>query len=127
MDSDVTHKRFRALVGETLESLPASIREKVRNLEIIVEEWPTIEELEAQGLDPELDTLYGLYEGVALPEREYNFGMELPDRVTVFYGPLVEDFKTEQELREQIRVTMVHELAHFFGMDDNEIGDLGYG
>lgn len=122
----MTRKRFRSLVGRTIDSLPERFRERTRNVGIVIEDWPTEDDLEAQGLDPRVDTLYGLYEGTPLTEREHNFGMALPDRIIIFYGPLVEDFGTEDEIREQIRVTVIHELAHFFGMDDDEIGDLGY-
>lgn len=107
-------------------SLPAEFRERLGNVELIVQEEPTDEQIESVGLDPEEDTLYGLYEGTPLPERPHDWAMALPDRIILFYRPLVRDCRTAGELREEIRDTVIHEVAHFFGMDDDEIEDLGY-
>ncbi|MGH7860489.1 MAG: metallopeptidase family protein, partial [Candidatus Binatia bacterium] len=122
----MNRRRFRRLVAEALDRLPPELAERVRNVEMVIEEEPSVEQLEAEGLDPAEETLYGLYEGVPLPEREHNFGMLLPDRITIFSRPLIEDFETADEIREQIRITVIHEIAHFFGMEDDDIEDLGY-
>ncbi len=119
-------RKFRRLVEEALDTLPPDFRERLTNVEIFVEDEPARSQIETAGLDPDENTLFGLYEGVPLIEREHNFGMALPDRITIFYRPLVESFQSPAEIREQIRVTVVHEIAHFFGMDDDEIEDLGY-
>lgn len=118
--------RFRRLVEDAIAALPPQFSDHMRNVEIVIEDWPTDEQIESAGWDAEEDTLYGLYEGTPLPEREHNFGMVLPDRITIFYGPLVEDFGHPDEIREQVRITVIHEVAHFFGLDDAEIEDLGF-
>lgn len=122
----MTRARFGRLVEQAIASLPARFRDHMRNVDVLVEDEPSDEQLESLGLDPGEDTLYGLYEGTPLDEREHNFAMTLPDRITLFYRPLVEDFPGDNEIRDEIRRTVVHEVAHFFGMDDDEIDDLGY-
>ena len=119
-------RKFRHLVEEALDTLPPEFRERVDNVEILVEDEPSPAQIKTAGLDPNEDTLFGLYEGVPLTEREHNFAMALPDRITIFYRPLAESFQSAAEIREQIRVTVIHEIAHFFGMDEDEIEDLGY-
>lgn len=119
-------RKFHRLVSEALDTLPPEFRARVTNVEIIIQDEPTREQVETAGLDPEEETLFGLYEGVPLSEREHNFGMALPDRITIFYLPLVECFSSPVKIREQIRMTVIHEIAHFFGMDEDEIDDLGY-
>jgi predicted Zn-dependent protease with MMP-like domain len=122
----MNRRRFREVVQEALHGLPPEFAARMENVEVVIEDEPTPEQLEAEGLDPDEETLFGLYEGVPLPDREHNFGMTLPDRITLFYLPLVESFDSVDEIRHQIRITVVHEIAHFFGMDDDEIEDLGY-
>jgi predicted Zn-dependent protease with MMP-like domain len=109
-----------------LDRLPKQFRDGLRNLEIVVEKRPSADLLRAEGLDPRHDTLYGLYQGVPLPDRSAFDPPILPDKITIFSEPLLEDFPDPEELREEIRLTVLHEIAHFFGMDDDEIEDLGY-
>ena len=78
------------------------------------------------GLDPRNDTLYGLYEGIPLPERSVLNSFMLPDKITIFAEPLLRDFPNPSELREQIRITVLHEIAHYFGIEEEEIEELGY-
>lgn len=78
------------------------------------------------GLDPEVETLYGIYEGVPLPERSAFDPPCLPDRITIFSEPLLADFPEPTELRRQVRLTVLHEIAHYFGMEETEIERLGY-
>jgi predicted Zn-dependent protease with MMP-like domain len=122
----VDRGRFRTAVARAVETIPSPFRERLENVEIVVEDEPSDEQIRAVGLDPETATLFGLYEGTPLPEREHNYGMALPDRIFLFYGPLVDAFPSEAELTREIRVTIVHEVGHFFGLDDDEIEDLGY-
>lgn len=109
-----------------LDRLPRRFRAELRNLEFVVEERPAPELLRAEGLDPRHDTLYGLYQGVPLPERSSVEPPLLPDKITIFAEPLLRDFPDPDELREEIRLTVLHEIAHYFGMDEDEIEDLGY-
>lgn len=121
----ISRDRFEQIVEEALRAVPLELRRAVDNLEIAVEDWPTEEQLTSVDL-AESDSLFGLYEGVPLPAR----GIEpplLPDRITLFQGPLEAACDTEEELREEIRRTLVHELAHYFGFDEDRLEELGYG
>jgi predicted Zn-dependent protease with MMP-like domain len=120
------YRELRKEVGRVIDRLPRSFREQLRNVEFVVEQRPSIELLRAEGLDPRHDTLYGIYQGVPLPDRSSLDPPLLPDRITIFAEPLLEDFPDPEELREEIRLTVLHEIAHYFGMDEEEIEDLGY-
>jgi len=109
-----------------VDRLPQEFRQQLRNVEFIVEDRPSKELLRAEGLDPDQDTLYGIYEGVPLPERSALDPPLLPDKITLFAEPLLQDFADPDELREEIRLTVLHEIAHYFGMDEDEIEELGY-
>lgn len=120
------HDQIRKEVGRVLDRLPRRFREQLRNVEFVVEERPSEELLIEEGLDPACDTLYGIYQGVPLPERSSLDPPWLPDKITIFAEPLQEDFPDPDELREEIRLTVLHEIAHYFGMDEDEVEDLGY-
>ena len=122
----MTHHEIRREVVRVLDRLPKRFRDGLHNLEIVVEKRPSAGLLRAEGLDPRQDTLYGLYQGVPLPDRSAFDPPILPDKITIFSEPLLEDFPDPEELREQIRLTVLHEIAHYFGMDEEEIEDLGY-
>ena len=98
----------------------------MHNVEVVVEARPGKRLLRSVGLDPQCDTLYGLYQGIPLPERSEFFPPILPDKISIFSEPLLRDFTDPDELREQIRTTLLHEIAHYFGFDDDEIDKLGY-
>jgi predicted Zn-dependent protease with MMP-like domain len=119
-------RKFRRLVSEALDTLPGEVRVRMTNVAVIVAEEPTSEQIADAGLDPREHTLFGLYEGCPLSERRADFGMSLPDRITLFYRPLIDSYRSPAEVREQIRRTVVHEVAHFVGFDDDELDDLGY-
>lgn len=119
-------RRFHRLVEEALDTLPADVRVWMENVAVIVEDEPREDHFGCAGLDPLRDTMFGLYDGSPLSDRAHDFGMALPDRITLFYRPLVEQFRSPAEIREQIRRTVVHEVAHFLGLDDDEIERLGY-
>ena len=92
----------------------------------VVEKRPKRSQLKAMGLDPREDTLYGLYEGMPLSERSALDPPLLPDKITIFAEPLLRDFADPAELLKQIRITVLHEIAHYFGIDEEEIEKLGY-
>ncbi|MBM4261013.1 MAG: metallopeptidase family protein [Deltaproteobacteria bacterium] len=117
---------FKKAVVQVLDRLPKEFRDQLLNLEIVIEKRPSAELLREEGLDPRHDSLYGIYQGVPLPERSLLDPPLLPDKITIFSEPLLEDFPDPQDLREEIRLTVLHEIAHFFGMDEDEIEDLGY-
>jgi predicted Zn-dependent protease with MMP-like domain len=122
----VNHDQLRKAVAQVLDRLPRRFREQLRNVEFVVEERPSAELLRSEGLDPRVDTLYGIYQGVPLPDRSSLDPPLMPDKITIFAEPLLQDFPDPEELREEIRVTVLHEIAHYFGMDEDEVEDLGY-
>jgi len=122
----LNHHDIRKEVVRIVDKLPRRFREQLRNVEFVVEERPSADLLRAEGLDPRHDSLYGIYQGVPLPERSSLDPPMLPDKITIFAAPLLEDFPDPDELRDEIRLTVIHEIAHYFGMDEDEIGDLGY-
>jgi len=122
----MNRRRFEELVAEVLGDIPERFRAQLDNVEVVVEQAPSAELLRDLGLDPQRDALYGLYEGVSLQERVFDDDMALPDRITIFYRPLVRDFRTPTTIRREIRKTVIHEIAHFFGLDDAQIEQDGY-
>ena len=102
-------------VARAVASLPPELRAALQNIEISVEEE-----------HPDDPDIFGLYEGVPLPERG-DWAGALPDRIRIFRLPLVESFPDPAELEEEIRVTVLHELAHYFGIDEDRLNELGYG
>ena len=122
----MTHDEIRREVARVLDRLPRQFRSQLRNVEFVVEERPAPELLREEGLNPRSDTLYGIYQGVPLPDRSSLDLPLLPDKITIFAEPLLRDFPDPEELREEIRITVVHEIAHYFGMDEDEVEDLGY-
>jgi predicted Zn-dependent protease with MMP-like domain len=116
---------FEELVAEALEGLPDQFLARLENVGVIVEVEPGPEQLAEQGLGPD-ETLFGLYEGVPLTARE-DYGNVLPDKITIFQRPLEEYCETAEEIVEQVRVTVAHEVAHFFGIDDEALHDMGLG
>jgi predicted Zn-dependent protease with MMP-like domain len=122
----LNHDQIRKEVAAVLDRLPRRFRTQLRNVEFVVEERPSAELLRAEGLDPRSDTLYGIYQGIPLPDRSSLDPPLLPDKITIFAAPLLEDFPEPEELREEIRITVLHEIAHYFGMDEEEVEDLGY-
>ena len=116
---------FEELVSEALDGLPASILEMLENVSVVVQEFPTREQILANGLSGKYDLL-GLYEGTPLTERGSGYGMVLPDKITIFKGPLEAVSESGEVLEREVRDTVVHELAHHFGISDEELEELGY-
>ena len=116
---------FEELVAEALEGLPDQFLARLENVGVIVQAEPGPGQLAEQGLGPD-ETLFGLYEGVPLTARE-EYGNVLPDKITIFQRPLEEYCETAQEIVEQVRITVAHEVAHFFGIDDEALHDMGLG
>jgi len=118
----VTPERFDELVADALDELPPELADELDNVVVVVEEWPTPEQLDGRG-----GTLLGLYEGVPLTERgPVSYAGVMPDQIFVFSGPLCELARDEAELVEQVRVTVLHELGHYFGLDDDRLHELGW-
>ena len=113
-------------VARILDRLPAEFRRRLDNLAIVIEKRPKKSQLKAMGLDSRRHTLYGLYQGTPLPERSVVCPPLLPDKITIFSEPLLRNFSDPAQQREELRLTLLHEIAHYFGMDEAEIEDLGY-
>jgi predicted Zn-dependent protease with MMP-like domain len=114
-------QRFERLVRKAIDSLPPGIHEMMENVEIVVEDEPTPE----QRGDSE-DGPLGLYEGIPHEDRGSSYNLILPDKITIFRGPLERATSTPSELFAEVRTTVIHEVAHHFGMDEWQIAELGY-
>ena len=116
MTLDLNEEEFEKVVVSDLDELPDEMVDGLENLVFVTEDRPA---------DGSLDLL-GLYEGVALTERDrYGFG-ELPDRIVLYREPLLAIADTLDELRDEIHITLVHEIAHYYGIDDDELHRLGW-
>ena len=122
----MNYDQLKKEVIRIIDRLPRRFREQLRNVEFVVEDRPSPDLLRAEGLDPRRDSLYGIYQGVPLPERSSLDPPLLPDKISIFAEPLMEDFPDPDELRNEMRLTVLHEIAHYFGMDEDEIEELGY-
>ena len=117
-------KAFLDLVAEAVEKIPSYFRQKLDNVEIVVEDWPWDEILDELGVPPG-ETLFGLYQGVPKTERSVYQLPTLPDRIILFQGPIEEACREPREIREQIRQTIIHEIAHHFGISEERLEELG--
>jgi predicted Zn-dependent protease with MMP-like domain len=105
---------FEEHVRAALDEIPPDLAAGLQNVAVVVEDE-----------HPEDPDLFGLYHGVPLPDRGDMAG-QLPDKISIYRIPLEESFPDPDELREEIRITVLHELAHYFGLDENRIAELGY-
>jgi predicted Zn-dependent protease with MMP-like domain len=119
-------KVFEALVAQALDSLPNYFKERLENVAVIVEERARPERLARLGDDPSLDLL-GLYEGINRIDRASGYHLVTPDRITLFWRPIIEEVGSggPEAIRREVRKTIMHEVAHHFGMDDAELERLG--
>lgn len=119
----MTREQFESLVDSALKSLPRRFRRKLRNITLVVEDWPDAATLEEMEITPP-DTLYGLYRGVDLPHRDSFYGNVLPDTITIYQGPIEQDAADQEEMGELIRDVVIHEIGHYFGLDDERMEEL---
>ena len=117
MPLDISREEFESLVDRALDEIPDEIARLVRNVVVLVEDEPP---------EHEPADLLGLYDGIALTERNDMYGGVLPDRIFIFRNPLLDFCRDEEELVKEVRITVVHEIAHHFGIDDARLHDLGY-
>lgn len=116
-------RQFARLVRRALADVPSPYRDWLDNVDVVVERRPARHHLRSAGLSRG-ETLFGLYEGIPLTQRE-SYGMALPDKITIFQEPLEREFTHDADLVEEVRVTVLHELAHHFGISDDELERLG--
>jgi len=121
----LSRQEFRRLVSQAIASLPSPVLERMENVEIVVTDRPTTEELALAGVEPP-ETLFGLYTGTPLTERGTTYGLVLPDKITLYQRSIEEVCRTKGEVQEEIRVTLMHEIGHHFGLSEEELGDAGY-
>ncbi len=117
-------KHFERLVAEALHALPQEFRERLDNIEVLVEDEPTVEKLTEVGLKSG-DSLLGLYEGVPLTERDTNYGLVLPDKICIFQRPIEDACRSDAEIKSEVQMVVRHEIAHYFGLDDEQLNELG--
>ena len=114
-------RQFDRMVRKAVDSLPPVIHSMMENVEIVVEDEPTEEQRNGAEDGP-----FGLYEGIPLTERTSSYRLILPDKISIFRGPLERATATPSELYAEVQATVIHEVAHHFGMDEAQIADLGY-
>ena len=120
-------QEFEDVVGDALDRIPADLAEAMDNVVVLVQDEPDPEMLTAEDYDEAgLPTLLGLYDGVPLTERDEGWSMVLPDRILIFRGPLERWCTSREELVEEITVTVIHEVAHHFGIPDERLHELGW-
>ncbi|HEV3472925.1 MAG TPA: metallopeptidase family protein [Actinomycetota bacterium] len=113
---------FEALVVEALESLPEDLAQRIDNVEIVVEDEPPDDVIREVGPG---ESVLGYYHGIPLIERGHYDGV-LPDKISIFKGPITRSYRSAEEIREQVRRTVIHEVAHHFGIDDERLDELGW-
>ena len=113
---EMTRERFEELVAEALDTVPEELTRLINNCVVLVED-------EAPADDPEL---LGLYDGIPITERDGSYVMAVPDRITIFRNPTLAMCESEDEVVEEVGITVVHEIAHHFGIDDDRLHELGY-
>ena len=119
----MTRERFTRLVEESLLEIPPRFREEMKNVAVVVEDEPPPHVLEEMEIQPG-DTLFGLYQGTPLTERGWGYGNALPDRISIYQGPIEDACADDDEIRDCIAETVIHEFGHYFGMSEEEIEEI---
>ncbi len=124
MDAD----RFQDLVAEALDSLPEEFLVRLENVEVVVEEWPSEDDLAEAGMEgADPAELLGLYHGIPLTDRGSWYAGVLPDRIVIYQRPLEQAADEDPELvREEVQRTVIHEIAHFYGISDERLEEMGW-
>lgn len=115
MATRMNPERFEELVSDALDSIPSQLTDALDNVVVLVEER-----------DPEEPDLLGLYQGVALTERDSHYGGSLPDAITIYREALLDACDSENQVVEEVAITVIHEIAHHFGIDDERLHELGW-
>lgn len=112
----MSEARFEELVGDALDQIPPELTRAIDNVVILIEPR-----------NPDDPHLLGLYHGIALTERDSHYGGSLPDSVTIYRDALLDVCADEPEVIEEVRITVIHEIAHYFGIDEDRLHQLGWG
>lgn len=123
----MTDAEFEAAVQDAIDSIPDEFLDELENLAFVIADEPEEEDFEGDGLYTEGGDLLGLYDGLSLAERDSGYGFgDYPDTITIFKGPHERLEGGRAEILEEVRKTVVHEVAHYFGMDEDQVDDMGY-
>ena len=127
----MTDEEFESAIAEALDAMPGQFMEALRNVAIVWEEEPSAyhlgydEEWDAEGED-EFDDLLGLFDGLSIVERANGYDAAIPDVITVFKGPHERCFDSREEIVEEVGKTIIHELGHYFGLNEDQLAAMGY-
>jgi len=119
----MTRPEFESLVHSALRRLPRVFRDKLVNVAVVVEDWADDQTLEEMGIEPP-DTLYGLYRGIDITRRDSGYGNVLPDTIHIYQGPIEEDCESNVETADLVRDVVIHEVGHYFGLDDETMDGI---
>jgi predicted Zn-dependent protease with MMP-like domain len=119
----LTRKEFEEVVISALRGLPKSIKKRMKNVDVVVEDQASRDLLSEMGLRSPSELL-GLYQGVPLDRRGFYYGNVLPDKITLFQNPIELICKTKEEIAEKIKDVVVHEVGHYFGLNDERLREL---
>ena len=118
-------ERFAELVAEALDALPEPFASHLDNVDVVVEARPSQAELDDSGVEPG-NTLFGLYQGIPQTERNSAYTFTMPDKITIYREPILRACRDEDEVVEEVEITVVHEIAHHFGISDERLDELGW-
>ncbi len=116
-------RRFEQLVRQAMNELPDAFLDRMENVDVVVDETVTRDQLIGSGLDED-EMLLGLYEGIPLTGR-YDYDLVIPDKITLFQAPIESICKNDGEILAEVRATVIHEIAHHFGIDDESLHEMG--
>jgi predicted Zn-dependent protease with MMP-like domain len=119
----MTRDKFQQLVAEALDGIPRRFRAEMKNVVVVVEDDPPPHLLQEMEIEPP-DSLFGLYQGTPLPERSWTHGNTLPDRISIYQRPIEEACADDEEIRDCVAETVIHEFGHYFGMDEDQIEEI---
>ena len=118
----ISREQFERLVHKALSNIPPDIRLSIQNVDIVVDNVASMNQIAGTGIENEMELL-GLYEGIPITER-YGYDMVLPDKITLFQKPIEPICDNQEQITEEISKTLIHEIAHHFGLDDNHLDQL---
>jgi predicted Zn-dependent protease with MMP-like domain len=121
----ISKTEFRAIIDEAISTLPETFQQALNNIAIIVEDWPDDKIMREMEIDHREDLL-GLFHGSSLVEADEDTTGSLPNYITLYYRPLLLTADSVNEIRAEIRVTLLHELGHYFGLNEDRLSELGY-
>ncbi len=119
----ITRKEFETLVISTIEEIPKLFRDKMENIDLVIEKFPSNQLLSQMELQSPYDLL-GLYQGVPFNQRGFYYGNVLPDKITLFQIPIESGCKNKKEIKERIKEVIIHELGHYLGLDEDDLKNL---